>query len=91
MILLVVSVRDRAADAFGRPFFVHTLGLAIRSFQDEVNRKAADNPMCAHPEDYDLYHLGAFDDSTGQLVSPPDCPKQIAIGKQMVKGEDAYV
>ena len=52
--VVVVAVRDRAIDAFGRPFFVPTIGVALRSFHDEMNRQAPDNAMAAHPEDYDL-------------------------------------
>lgn len=78
---IVVSVRDRAADAYGRPFFVAALGQAIRSFTDEVNKKGPDNTIGSHPEDFDLYHLGTFDDATGTF----ECgtPRQIAIGKDV--------
>lgn len=82
MIYQVVSVYDRAADAFGRPVFALALGQAIRSFQDEINRNERDNTMHAHPEDYDLFHLGEFDDATGKFTNLPDI-KQLAIGKQM--------
>ena len=43
MKMIVVSIKDRAADAYGRPFYVPSVGVAIRSFQDEVNRAAEDN------------------------------------------------
>lgn len=78
----VVSVRDRAADAFGRPAFVAAEGAAIRSFQDELNRKAADNVMYEHPDDFDLFVLGSFDDSNGRFLLF-DMPKQLAVGKQL--------
>lgn len=71
MKLFIVSVFDSAAQAFNRPFFVPSTGLAIRSFKDEVNRQAADNPMFAHPGDFELYLLGEFDDNTGDLTSIP--------------------
>ena len=88
MILQIVAVRDRAMDAYMRPFFVPALGMAMRSFQDEVNRVSQDNPMYRHPEDYDLYHLGEFEEETGKFTSLAS-PKQLAIGRQMVnpKGE----
>lgn len=38
---------------------------AVRSFTDEVNRVAADNPMHAHPDDFELYLLGHFDEDDG--------------------------
>lgn len=67
-ILTIVSVKDRAIDSYNRPFYVPTIGAAIRSFTDEVNRK--DSEMQAHPEDYDLYDLGTFDDQTGTFLPP---------------------
>lgn len=68
MILFVVSVKDRAADVFNRPFFVPHRNVAIRDFTDEVNRSAADNQLNKHPDDFDLYLLGEFDDSKGEFV-----------------------
>lgn len=59
---VIVSVYDSKVEAFGRPFFVPTEGAAIRSFLDEVNRHADDNPMSKHPEDYQLFCIGYFDD-----------------------------
>lgn len=83
MRLMIVAVRDRALDAYLRPFFVNALGGAIRGFQDEINR--ADGEMFKHPDDYDLYHLGDWDDETGQFTSQQ--PKQIAIGKNLKQGD----
>lgn len=65
--LVVCSVRDRAVDAFMRPFTVPTIGMAVRSFQDEVNK--SDNPMNKHPEDYELHKLGFFDEESGEFVN----------------------
>jgi len=67
-ILTIVSVKDRAVDAYNRPFYVPTIGSAIRSFTDEVNRKESE--MQAHPEDYDLYDMGTFCDQTGTFLPP---------------------
>lgn len=72
MALVVCSVYDKAAEAFGRPFFVPAKGLALRSFIDEVNRKpseGAPNSMNAYPQDYALYHLGDFDELQGRFTN----------------------
>ena len=82
MINVIVSVKDRAADAFGRPAFVPSIGLAIRSFSDEVNRDSADNQMFHHSDDFDLYELGSFDDSTG-IITMLDVPKVVSLGKSV--------
>jgi len=81
MQLVIVAVKDRAADAFMRPFFVPTANMAIRSFMDEVNRDAPDNQLFAHPDDFDLYEIGIFDDSNGRIISHDDM-KVLMLGKQ---------
>lgn len=78
----VVAVKDRMVDAFMRPFTAPALGIAIRSFQDEVNRK--DSEMNKHPEDYDLFHLADWDDETGEFTNL-GMPAQIAIGKNSIQ------
>lgn len=83
MIYQVVSVHDRAAAAFGRPIFVASLGQAIRSFQDELNRNAPDNQMHHHPDDFDMFHLGTFNEENGTFTNL-DEPDPIAIGKQLI-------
>ena len=57
----IVCVKDGALGAFLPPFFVPSIGVAVRHFGDEVHNK--ESPMFAHPEDYELYHLGQFDDA----------------------------
>lgn len=81
----IVAIKDRASNGFGQPFFVAAIGQAIRSFQDEINRAAPDNDLNKHPDDFDLYQLGIFDDDTGSIeVMTP--PMQIGIGKNFVRG-----
>lgn len=82
MIQIICAVKDRAADAFGRPLFVASVGVAIRSFSDEVNRQDAENQMFNHSDDFDLYELGVYDDSTG-IIECHAQPKQIAMGKSV--------
>lgn len=82
MKLNICSVKDRAADAFGRPMFVASTGVAIRSFSDELNRSDADNQLFNHPDDFDLYEFGVFDDNTG-LFDLYDQPKLLSLGKQV--------
>lgn len=82
MKLFIIAVRDRAADVFGQPNFVLTIGGAIRGFSDEVRK--GEGVMSKHPEDFDLYHLGTYDDSnaTFELL---ERPRQIAIGIDCVE------
>jgi hypothetical protein len=80
---LAVSIRDRAGDVFSAPAFVTSIGVAKRSFSDEINRKAENNQLNSHPEDFDLYEVGSFDDQGGQLE--PCVPRQLAIGKDEIR------
>lgn len=81
MIMYVIAIRDRAADVYGQPIFVANLGGAIRSFGDEVNNPESN--IAKHPEDFDLFEIGSYDDSTAQLVSI--LPRQLAVGKDLVR------
>lgn len=76
----ICAIRDRAVASFQRPFFAPAIGAAIRAFGDEINRQGSE--MHAHPSDYDLFHLGEFDDETAKFTTLEQ-PKQIAIGDQL--------
>lgn len=78
---VVCTVRDRAADTFSRPFFAKSSGEAVRSFTDEVNRPADQNQLHAHPEDFDLYVLGLFEDDTGMF--DVGVPRMVCVGKDV--------
>ena len=82
MKLVLCSVKDRAADAYARPMFVPSIGVAIRSFSDEINRAADDNQLYNHADDFDLYELGVFDDNSGSFELY-DKPKLLSLGKQV--------
>lgn len=78
---VVLAVRDIKADAFARPMFVQSQGTGIRSFGDEVQRVAPDNLLHTHPEDFELYALGEYDEADGSFQLEAK-PRQIAIGSQ---------
>lgn len=80
MILYIVATRDIVADLYGTPQYVPALGQAVRSFGDAcLNSTDPNNIIGKHPSDFELYHLGSFDDHTGQFQLL-DQPKQIAVG-----------
>lgn len=78
----VCAVKDRASNLFGRPFFVPSLGNAMRDFADEINRQDKDNSLYKHPDDFDLYELATFDDVVGKFVSLDEI-KLLSLGKQV--------
>lgn len=73
----IVVVRDIKADVYGVPMFVASLGAAIRSFGDEVG-KTDGNPFALHPEDFELYHVGEYDE-VSCVFDLLKVPKQIAV------------
>lgn len=77
--LMVVAVRDSAINGFMRPIFVQSIGVAFRSFVDEVSNK--ESAMFAHPEDYELYCLAEFDDDSGTFALPAGGVHLLARGK----------
>lgn len=79
MKVFVFSIRDRAIVCFMQPFTSPTKGGAERAFADAIND--AQTPMFNHPEDYDLYELGSFDNGTG--LYEVGVPVQIASGKDV--------
>lgn len=80
----ICAVRDIQIEEFMRPFTTPAVGGATRSFSDEVNRNAPDNPMSQHPADYHLYEVGTFDTLTGE-ISPLPSPGT----RLLLRGEDA--
>ena len=65
----IYAVKDLAVQAFGQPFTTRSPGEALRSFKDEVNRKGPEANIAAHPEDYELHHIGTYHEATG-LIEP---------------------
>jgi hypothetical protein len=80
MIFQIVAIHDRALDAYQQPFLVRAIGEAIRAFQDAINKP--ESPMYAHPDDYDLYMIGTYNDESAKITQAAE-PQQIAIGKQL--------
>lgn len=63
----IFSVFDSKAKAFMQPFYATAPGLAQRMFRDLVN--GGQGAVSQYPEDFTLFHIGTFDDATGQVVA----------------------
>lgn len=55
----------------------------MRSFTDEVNRVAPDNPLSMHPDDYTLWYLGHWDEDSGVFSSDDQGARPVARGKDL--------
>lgn len=82
---IMCAVRDIKAEAYGRPMFIETTGIAIRGFVDAV--RAPQSPMSEHPEDYMLFELGKFDPSSGKVECLPE-PKFLMAASDVAVKED---
>ena len=82
MMLLVFSVYDTKAQAYSRPWYEHTIPSAVRTFTDAVNEPQS--PYNKHPDDFLLFHVGSFDDSSAALEHvqpvPLGCASNFLIG-----------
>lgn len=78
MTMQMMSVFDVAAGLYARPIFVASVAAGCRLFGDEVRREASDNQLNAHPADFQLFHLGSFDDATGEFTLT--APHRVATG-----------
>jgi len=67
--LRLFAVRDVKAEAFNAPFCFQTAGQALRAFSDEVNNP--NSSLSKHPEDFFLYELGVYEDSTAAFTILP--------------------
>lgn len=86
MIRVIVAVFDRAAETFGTPFDVPHTNVAIRHFTDEANNK--DSEIHQHADDYDLYHVGSFDNNNGAIYAPEGAPVRLARAKDLVRKQE---
>lgn len=75
----IVAIRDSAADVYSVPQFVPSLGGFIRSFGDQIAKREANDALGAHPEDFEVFHIGTYDDSDASF-DIFSVPKAIARG-----------
>lgn len=68
---VMCSVLDMTAQQFGRPFTTVSDGSAIRSFSDEVNHPSDTSILYKHPDDFQLFKIGLFDDLSGSIELLP--------------------
>lgn len=66
MKLKAYAVRDLKAGAYSVPFFSLNDNTALRTATDWAND--TNHPFGKHPEDYELFSLGTYDDETALLT-----------------------
>lgn len=83
MKMFIIVMRDITANVYGQPNFVGNLGGAIRTFADQVNDPKRDTVLSQHPEDFELYKVGTYEDNTCEWELHK--PEQIATGKNLLR------
>lgn len=87
MIVQLFSVYDRKAAIYLAPFVARSEVDAMRqisaSFKDQAMQQT---PIGQHPEDFDLYHVGAFDDDIGGITTP-NKPRLVVAITALVRGD----
>lgn len=63
----IYSVRDAKSEIFNVPYYGNTHAEAERSFRTAVNDPQTS--LNKFPEDFDLWYLGEYDTSTGQITA----------------------
>lgn len=66
MKLNAYTIFDVASGTYMRPFFAGADGEATRGFKDLA--LDADHAIGQHPEDYTLYRVGNWNDTTGKMA-----------------------
>jgi hypothetical protein len=78
----VFASYDRAAQCYMQPFFAPHAGVAVRGFTDAIKSPKRDSDISLHPDDFDLYELGEFDNVDG-IFALHKAPKLLVQGKQV--------
>ncbi|QXP08486.1 MAG: nonstructural protein [Arizlama microvirus] len=82
MVQVVIAVRDVKTENFRFPAFSVAVGAAIREFVDACGDDKS--VMFRHPEDFQLYKLGTFDDRTG-VITPCVVPEMLVAASDSKK------
>ncbi len=81
MILKLIAVYDMKASFYASPLAMRSQGEAIRSFSQVVNDETT--PMGKNPEDYSLFQIGEYDDSSG-IINANATPKLIISALELI-------
>lgn len=81
----VLYVRDIKANCVPfTPLYVIHIGSAVRDFGDQCQNP--ETVLSKHPEDYELYHHGEWDD-VDATYTPHKKPIQLAVGSNYRKND----
>lgn len=86
MIKKIFSIFDKKSGLFsGLTLFVNH-SEAVRSFQDAVGNSGS--LFCSHPEDFDLYCLGEFNEGSGLIYCDSDTKELVISAVDLVSKKE---
>ncbi len=74
------TIFDSKAEIYNLPFYFINDGQATRQFSDAVQNP--ETPFGKHPEDYTLFRIGLYEDTTAQFESTT--PISLGVGIEFV-------
>lgn len=83
MKLSIVVMKDTAVQAFMAPQAVQHRNAMVRAVGDAMKNTENKADYVKHPEDFELYEVGTFDDQTGKLEAKE--PELIVRLKDLVR------
>lgn len=83
----IFCIKDRAVNGFGEPMAMPSEQHAIRWFRDIVNSDKAQSAIARHPDDYDLYYIGEYNEDTAEMLEQEPI-RLTARGKDLIQPGD---
>lgn len=78
----IVTIRDIKTNTYFVPQFVRSVGGFLRQLSDEINSPQQTNTladtMSKHPEDFEVFEIGEWDDTDGSFDTPHDASHTMA-------------
>lgn len=79
----IYAIKDRAINGFNEPFVQPSEQHMLRLMRDEVNSDPSKSSIAKHPDDYDIYQLGEYDQESGNITAY-QAPAMIARCKDLL-------
>lgn len=83
----IFTVYDSKVESYLQPFFMRSVGEAIRGFEDVCN--TPDHMFNKHAGDYSLVHIGEYDEKTAEITSLAH-PTTLTNGVQCLKTQTVF-
>lgn len=81
MIMQIVALRDIKTNLFSQPQFIMSIEGWRRAIGDAIQDKKEPYDWVRHPEDFEAWHMGQYDDNTGEFTEPKDGERNIHKGE----------